>query len=63
MADEVSFPSFDFKSINTWEGAFLESGGLAWFYLFTGQRFTYGVNSNYSVFWNSKAGNGLKIGI
>jgi hypothetical protein len=62
-ADEVSFPSFNFSSINTWEGAFLESGGLAWFYLFTGQKFTYGVHSNYSAFWNSKTGNGLKIDV
>src|ERR1035437_2784457 len=60
-ADQVSFPSFNFKSINTWEGAFLEFGGLAWFYLFTEKQFTYGVHSNYSAFWNSKTGNGLKI--
>ena len=62
-ADEVSFPSFNFKSIKTWEGAFLEFGGLAWFYLFTDQQFTYGVHSNYSAFWNSKTGNGLKINV
>jgi hypothetical protein len=60
-ADEVSFPSFNFNNINTWEGAFLESGGLAWFYLFREKQFTYGVHSNYSAFWNSKTGNGLKI--
>ena len=62
-ADEVSFPSFNFNNINTWEGAFLEFGGLAWFYLFTEKQFTYGVHSNYSAFWNSKTGNGLKINI
>jgi len=60
-ADEVSFPSFIFNSMDTWEGAFLGSGGLAWFYLFTGQKFTYGVHTDYSAFWNSKTGNGLKI--
>ncbi len=60
-ADEVSFPSFNFNSINTWEGAFTEFGGLAWFYLFRDKQFTYGVHSNYSAFWNSKTGNGLKI--
>lgn len=59
--EEVSFPAFNFKSINTWEGAFLETGGLAWFYLFTGQQFTYGVHSNFSAFWNSQTDNGLKI--
>jgi hypothetical protein len=61
IADEASFPSFNFNNINTWEGAFLESGGLAWFYLFREKQFTYGVHSNYSAFWNSKTGNGLKI--
>jgi hypothetical protein len=60
-ADQASFPSFNFKNINTWEGAFLEFGGLAWFYLFTEKQFTYGVHSDYSAFWNSKTGNGLKI--
>jgi len=60
-ADKVSFPSFNFKNIHTWEGAFLGFGGVAWFYLFTEQQFTYGVHSNYSSFWNSKTGNGLKI--
>jgi hypothetical protein len=62
-ADQVSFPSFNFNSINTWEGAFLESGGLAWFYLFREKLFTYGVHSNYSAFWNSKTGNGLKVSV
>lgn len=61
IVDEASFPSFNFNNINTWEGAFLESGGLAWFYLFRDKQFTYGVHSNYSAFWNSKTGNGLKI--
>jgi hypothetical protein len=59
--DQASFPSFNFNSINTWEGAFLESGGLAWFYLFREKLFTYGVHSNYSAFWNNKTGNGLKV--
>src|ERR1035437_8241244 len=27
--DKASFPSFNFNNINTWEGAFLEFGGLA----------------------------------
>ena len=44
-------------------GAFLESGGLAWFYLFREKQFTYGVHSNYSAFWNSKTQNGLKINV
>jgi len=63
LADEVSFPAIGFKSIHTWEGAFLGTGGVAWMYLFTGQDFTYGVHTGYSAFWNSKSGNGLKVDI
>ncbi len=32
--EEAGFPSFNFNNINTWNGAFLGYGGLAWFYLF-----------------------------
>jgi len=58
---EAAFPSFTFNSINTWNGAFLGYGGLAWFYLFNAKLCTYGVHSNSSVFWNSTTGNALKV--
>lgn len=58
---EAAFPSFTFNSINTWDGAFLGYGGLAWFYLFNAKLCTYGVHSNSSVFWNSTTGNALKV--
>ncbi|MFA7420310.1 MAG: hypothetical protein WCZ90_11560 [Melioribacteraceae bacterium] len=61
FVEEVSFPSINFKSINTWEGAFLGYGGVAWFYLFNEKLCTYGVHTDYSSFWNSKTGNGLKV--
>ena len=61
--EEASFPSFTFDSINTWNGAFLGYGGLAWFYLFNQKQCTYGVHSNSSVFWNSTTGNALKLTI
>lgn len=59
--EEAGFPSFTFNSISTWEGAFTDYGGLAWFYLFNSRLCTYGVHSGSSVFWNSNTGNGLKI--
>lgn len=59
--EEAAFPSINFNSVNTWEGAFLGYGGLAWFYLFNERLCTYGVHTDYSSFWNSKTGNGLKI--
>ncbi len=60
VAEEVSFPLVNFKSIKTWDGAFLGYGGLAWFYLFNEKLCTYGVHTGSSVFWNSTTGNGLK---
>jgi hypothetical protein len=60
-AEEVSFPSFHFDNIKTWEGSFLGNGGVAWFYLFNEKLCTYGVHTNCSSFWNSKTDNGLKI--
>ena len=61
VAEEVAFPSIGFNSFKTWNGAFLEYGGLAWFYLFNEKLCTYGVHSGYSAFWNSTTGNGLKV--
>jgi hypothetical protein len=61
MVEEVSFPSVNFNSIHTWDGAFLGYGGLAWFYLFNEKLCTYGVHTGSSVFWNSTTGNGLKV--
>jgi hypothetical protein len=61
--EEVAFPSFNFNSINTWTGAFLGYGGLAWFYLFNEKLCTYGVHSDHSVFWNSTTGDGLAVAV
>jgi hypothetical protein len=61
VIEEAAFPAFNFESINTWDGAFLGYGGLAWFYLFNQKLCTYGVHSNSSVFWNSTTGNALKL--
>lgn len=61
IIEEAAFPSFTFDSINTWDGAFLGYGGLAWFYLFNQKLCTYGVHTNSSVFWNGTTGNALKF--
>ena len=59
--NEAAMPVFMFNNINTWEEAYQDYGGLAWFYLFNKQLDTYGVHSRSSKFWNSKTGNGLSI--
>lgn len=62
-AEETSSPVFLFNNINTWEGAFQDYGGLAWFYLFNKKEDTYGVHSNAASFWNSTTCNGLDIAV
>jgi hypothetical protein len=61
--EDASVPVFNFKSINTWEGAYQGYGGLAWFYLFNEKLSTYGVHSQSSDFWNSKTNNGLSVNV
>jgi len=61
IAEQVALPVFIFNDINTWEGAYQDYGGLAWFYLFNKKSDTYGVHSSSSRFWNSKTGNGLTV--
>lgn len=63
VAEQITFPTFVFKNINTWEGAYQDYGGIAWFYLFNKPLDTYGVHSSSSQFWNSKTGNGLNISV
>lgn len=63
MAEQAALPVFMFNNINTWEGAYQDYGGLAWFYLFNKKSDTYGVHSSTSLFWNSKTGNGLKVAV
>ncbi len=62
-AEQVGFPVFMFNSMDVWEGAYQDYGGLAWFYLFNKKRDTYGVHSSTSDFWNSKTGNGLTVSV
>ena len=63
MAEQAALPVFIFSSLDTWEGAYQDYGGLAWFYLFNKKLDTYGVHSSSSRFWNSKTGNGLSIDV
>lgn len=63
IAEDLGSPVFRFDAINTWEGAYQDYGGLAWFYLFNKKRDTYGVRSSTSEFWNSKTGSGLTVSI
>jgi len=63
VVEQVGFPVFMFNSMDTWEGAYQDYGGLAWFYLFNKKLDTYGVHSSASDFWNSKTGHGLTVSV
>jgi hypothetical protein len=62
VAEQLTSPAFIFDDINTWDGAYQDYGGLAWFYLFR-KSDTYGVHSSSARFWNSKSGNGIEINV
>lgn len=62
-AETTASPVFTFANINTWDGAYQEYGGLAWFYLFNKKLDAYGVHSNTALFWNEKTGNGLSVSV
>jgi hypothetical protein len=61
--EQASLPVLTFKSVNTWEGAYQDYGGLAWFYLFNQRAETYGTHAHSSKFWNSKTNNGLTVSV
>lgn len=63
IAEQSASPVFMFNHIDTWEGAYQDYGGLAWFYLFNKKLDTYGVHSSASQFWNSKTNNGFTISV
>ena len=63
MAEKTGLPVFVFKDTATWDGAYTDYGGLAWFYLFNKKLDTYGVHTRASQFWNSKTGDGLNIAV
>jgi len=63
LAEKAAFPVFVFHDTTTWDGAYQDYGGLAWFYLFNKRLDTYGVHSSSSRFWNSKTDNGLMLSV
>ena len=52
VIEEALFPSWNFKSMSTWDAALLGNGGVAWFKLFDSLNATYGVHTNTATFWN-----------
>ncbi len=61
IIDENYFPQWQFNTMQTWDGAMLDNGGVAWnrFLDVTGD--TYGVNAGTLTFWSRSRNSCLRI--
>lgn len=59
--DENCFPCWQFNSMETWDGAMLDNGGVAWNRFLEEPGFTYGANTSAIVFWKRNENRCLKI--
>ena len=50
--DQNFLPSWRFNSMQTWDGAVLSNGGVAWCRFLEKENFTYGVHASGITFWN-----------
>ncbi|MEK7684684.1 MAG: hypothetical protein AAB466_04610 [Verrucomicrobiota bacterium] len=50
--NDTSCPGFDFSDMQTWTGALLGHGGVAWGKLFDSPNASYGVHTGAVTFWN-----------
>lgn len=59
--EENDFPCWQFNSMETWDGALLDNGGVAWNLLLANQGDTYGSHTGTLTFWNKSSNNCLRI--
>lgn len=59
--EESDFPCWKFKSMDTWEGALLDNGGVAWNRLLDKPGDTYGCHAGALTFWSESNDNCLRI--
>ena len=50
--DQNFLPAWRFNSMQTWDGAVLSNGGVAWCRFLEKENFTYGVHASGITFWN-----------
>ena len=50
--DQNFLPAWKFNSMQTWDGAVLSNGGVAWCRFLEKENFTYGVHASGITFWN-----------
>ncbi len=58
--EDTYFPGWDFQE-NSWDGALLGTGGVAWFKLLSAPVTAYGVHTGDAVFWSKASDDCLSI--
>ena len=59
--EDTGFPIWSFDTMDTWTGALLGTGGVAWCKLFDHVDASYGNHTGYVTFWNQKNNTCLRI--
>ena len=61
IIDKNYFPCWQFNSMETWDGAMLDNGGVEWNRFLREPGETYGTNASALTFWNRIDNTGLRI--
>ncbi len=59
--EDTGFPCWDFADMQTWTGALLDTGGVAWPKLMGAPNASYGVHAGSVTFWNKEKNDCLRI--
>ena len=59
--DQNFLPAWRFNSMQTWDGAILSNGGVAWCRFLEKENFTYGVHASGITFWNKSNNSCFRI--
>ncbi len=59
--EDTGLPCWDFADMQTWTGALLDTGGVAWCRLMGASNATYGVHAGSVTFWNREKNDCLRI--
>lgn len=61
QAEEMAFPKWNFRDLQTWKGGILGNGGVVWCKYLGKPGDSYGVHTGAVSFWEEKSGRGLSI--
>lgn len=59
--EDMYLPGWDFADMQTWTGALLDTGGVAWCKLMQEPNASYGVHAASATFWNPSKNDALRI--